>query len=237
MLVDTRDKVFLFDIDGVLTENQETISSLMHFKLEALARQHQVYFLTGNGYLKAVDIINGHLRNFSGVFCNNADELRSMRGKLIWTGDGVEPLPVRIEDTLRCILHDDEHYGNRIEWRNPRMLNFSRIGRFAPSEARLMHDASWRQDTIEFLAVGYPNVEVVAGGSISLDIYSKGADKSRACKYINEQGRKFIFMGDKTEPGGNDHCVKTFCIKNNENICLTSTGPTHTIEMIDEFLR
>lgn len=234
---DIRNKVFLLDIDGVLTENQAPLSDIMQQHLQQIARHFKVYFVTGNSYTKTVDILNGPIKDFHGVFCNNADELRTMRGKLVWTGDTVDPLPVQIEDTLRCLLTDDEHYGNRIEWRNPRMLNFSRIGRFAPGDVRKAHDASWRQDTIDFLKVGYPNVEAVAGGSISLDIYSKGADKSRACKYIKEQGHDFIFIGDKTSPGGNDHCVNTFCESSEKDLCLTTSGPTNTLEMIDLILK
>ena len=232
---DIANTVFLFDIDGTLNNSQDPITDEMQRYLQRLSRHFQVYFVTGNGYVKTVDILNGPMAHFSGVFINNADEMRTMRGKLMWHDTESTPLPVRIEETLRCLLgvKGVEHHGNRIEWRNPRMLNFSHIGRFASDDMRKAHDASWRHETIDFLKIGYPDVEVVAGGSISLDIYSRGADKSRACKYINGIGKNFIFIGDKTDEGGNDYPVKTYCDANKQNLCLKSFGTTHTMELID----
>lgn len=231
-------EVILLDIDGVINEPQQRITSCMQQKLHHLARHREVYFLTGNTYTKSIDILDGPISMYSGIFCLNADELRTMRGKLVWQDEETPSLPVKIEDSLRCLLSvkDNVHSGNRIEWRNPRMLNFSHIGRFASQDMRRAHDASWREETIEFLKIGYPMVEAVAGGSISIDIYSRGADKARACKYINAKGKNFIFIGDKTEPGGNDYPVKTYCESNNKNICLQSLGPNHTMEMIDVVL-
>ena len=234
---DIRDKVFLFDIDGVINEPQQPITEEMRSALLRLSRHFQIYFVTGNTYVKTVDILNGPIAHFSGVFCNNADELRTMRGKLIWRDTETPPVPVNIEDTLRVLLGNGvDHGGNRIEWRNPRMLNFSHIGRFASQDMRKAHDASWRHETIDFLKIGYPDVEAVAGGAISLDIYSRGADKARACKYLNDAGKRFIFLGDKTEPGGNDHCVKVYCDSRETNISLTVMSQKHTIEIIEAVL-
>lgn len=235
---DIRNTVFLFDIDGTLNKSQDLLSEEMQCRLQRLTRHFNVYFVTGNGYTKSIDMLGGSISHFSGIFVNNADELRTMRGKLMWGDTETPELPVKLEDTLRYLLGTagEQHAGNRIEWRNPRMLNFSYIGRFASKEMRKAHDASWRHETIDFLKIGYPNIEAVAGGSISLDIYSKGADKSRACKYINKLGKKFIFFGDKTEPGGNDYPVKKYCEENPENKCLQIMGQEHTMELIEAVL-
>lgn len=231
--------VFLFDIDGVLCESQQPVQEEMHNKLVRLARHNSVYFLTGNTYTKSIDLINNHVKDFSGVFCNSADELRSMRGKLIWQDKETRPLPLELEQTLQCMLslRGQKHYGNRVEWRNPRSINFSLIGRNASIEDRISHDPSWRPGAIEFLQMKYPEIECSIGGSISIDICSPGANKARAAKYINNLGKKFVFVGDKTHPGGNDFAVKEYCDVNVDNICLTSSGPIHTMEMIDGFLR
>lgn len=235
-----KNKAFLFDIDGTLNQSQESLSEETQRSLQRLTCHFPVYFVTGNGYVKSVDMLNGPMAHFSGVFVNNADELRTMRGKLMWQDTETKSLPVEIEETLRCLLNvngNKEHQGNRIEWRNPRMLNFSHIGRYAPPVMRKAHDASWRHETMDFLKIRYSGIEVVAGGSISLDIYSKGADKFRACKFINNMGKNFIYIGDKTEPGGNDYPVKKYCDASTDNICLTSLGTEHTMEMIEEVLK
>lgn len=226
--------IFLFDIDGTLNEAQQPVTSEMHGKLQCLARQYQIYFVTGNTYTKSVDILNGHIKEFYGIFCNNADELRTMRGKLQWQDLETQYLPDGLERTLRTIY--DCSAKNCIEWRNPRFLNFSKIGRFATKEERLNHDGAWREDAVKYIKFRYPEIEVSIGGSISIDIHSFGADKSRACKYINMLGRKFIFLGDRTHDGGNDYSVKKYCDEHPENICLTSNGTIHTMELIDKFL-
>lgn len=234
----TRDTVFLFDIDGVLCKSQEKISGQMHSKLSQVARQHQVYFVTGNAYTKSVDLINGPIKDFCGVFCNSADELRTMRGKLVWQDAETQPIPPELEHTLYDMLtrRGYKHFGNRIEWRNPRSINFSVIGRNASMEERAVHDPSWRPEAAEFIESIYPNLEVSIGGSISLDICTRGANKSRACKYITGQGKNFIFFGDKTDIGGNDFPVKKFCEEYDKNLCLTMFGPEHTMNTLDSLL-
>lgn len=230
--------VFLFDIDGTLNEAQQPVPPEVQQKLQSLARHWHVYFVTGNSYIKSVDLINGHQAMYAGIFCNNADELRSMRGKLIWQDTETPPLPPNIDNQLMTMLvASQKHYGNRMEWRSPRMINYSEIGRFAPFCERVKHDASWRQSAIRFLSEKYPEIEVCAGGAVSIDIHSKGADKSRACKYFNDRGKKIIFVGDKTDVGGNDYKVKEYVLAHPDNLCLPTTGVANTLEILDGLLR
>ena len=231
---DTANTVFLMDIDGTLNEPQQPITPEMHGKLQRLARHHQVYFVTGNNYTRSIDMLNGHIKEFMGIFCSNADELRTMRGKLMWHDTETPPLPDGVECSIRIIY--DCSAKNCIEWRNPRFLNFSKIGRYASHEERIAHDASWRTDAVGYLKFRFPEIETAIGGSVSVDVYSHGADKARACKYINAQGKNFVFIGDKTDIGGNDWPVKEYCIKHSENICLKSNGTLTTLKMLDEFL-
>lgn len=128
---------------------------------------------------------------------------------------------------------------NRIEWRSPRFVNFAPVGRYATKEQRAAYDMSWRDDTAEILARLYPEADVFKGGSVSIDICSKGADKSRAGivlgKMWNEQ---IVFVGDKTSKGGNDYPLCQW-IENDgksHDCWLTSTGVQNTIEIVDEIL-
>lgn len=204
--------------------------------LERLSLHALIFIVTGNSFAKSIDLLNGSF--FDGIFCNNADEMRTSRGKLLWTEGGIQPLPPKIENTLQMILGTDSvHYGNRIEWRTPRMINFSKCGRFASSGQRAECDVSWREDTVSLLNMLYPEASAVIGGSVSIDIFSKGADKSRAGSYLNNfTGREFVFIGDKTSPGGNDYPLVEYCVARPQNIALTSTGPDHTLLMIDKIL-
>lgn len=117
------------------------------------------------------------------------------------------------------------------------MINFSHIGRYAPKESRDAHDSSWRDDHIRAIKALYPDVVVEKGGQISLDIHSAGADKSRAAKYINETLRKdFVFLGDRTEEGGNDYPVKKYCDECPKNVCLQVNSIEDTFAIIDALL-
>ena len=107
----------LLDIDGVLNESQQPISPDMHSKIQRLARHYPVYFVTGNTYTKSVDILNGHIKEFMGIFINTSDELRTMRGKLVWKDTETPPLPATLESTLRFLW--DCSARNCIEWRSP----------------------------------------------------------------------------------------------------------------------
>lgn len=216
-----RSYVLLLDIDGVLTENQQPISDKVRSILGCI--QMPVYFVTGNNFTKSIDILGWH--SFSGIFCNNGDELRDRYGYLEWVDNFTKPLPK---------LNLENHTNNCIEWRSPRMVNYSKIGRYATPEERLDHDASWRDEFIAGILAAHKDIEAVKGGSVSVDIYSKGADKSRAAKYINGCNRKFIFIGDKTNPGGNDYPIVEYCSTHKENIALTTTGVHNTIELIEK---
>lgn len=236
------DTVALLDIDGVLNEPQQPVTFCMQQKLQQLARHKEVYFVTGNTYTKSVDLLNGPIGMYSGIFCLNADELRTMRGKLIWQDEVTEPLTGYLQQYLNNYFSgDDWCWNNNIEWRSPRFVNFSQLGRYCTQDDRDCHEHSWREDFIavarEWALRGQHAIpEFSIGGQVSIDIYSKGADKSRAAKWINNTGRNFVFIGDKTAPDGNDHCVKLYCDNSSQNKCLTSSGPLHTMEMLDNLI-
>lgn len=224
------------DIDGVLTENQMPISGKIFYILNRAMFHYHVYLVTGNSFLKARDILLN--APFCGIFSNSGHDLRDHCGKLIWTDSDVEPLPCGIEEDIRDHLSGFHPQNNHIEWRTPSFVNVSTIGRFATPQQRLEHSASWRDSFIEKIKSSY-DVDAVKGGAVSVDIYSRGADKARAARYVNYVlDCDFIFIGDKTSPGGNDYPIVSYCEKNKKysNNVLTTTGIENTIEMIEEFL-
>lgn len=223
--------VLLLDIDGVVCEPQQSATDEMHQAIFKTGMS--VYFVTGNTYTRAVDLAGG-----GKIFCNNADELRSM-GNLLWQDDITPPLPQGLDYWLLPSREEDWLPGNCfIEWRSPRFVNYSRIGRFASKNERDSHDVSWRESFINYtknplMECVFGSCEAVIGGQVSVDIYSKGADKSRAGKWLNDNGYTFTFIGDKTSPGGNDYPLVEYCQKHPENKVITSTGPQHTIEILN----
>ena len=233
-MADTR-KVFLLDIDGVLNEPQQPVAQDMKMFLESLARRHRVYFVTGNSFVKSIDILGLDFRSpgFGGIFCNNADELRSVTGRLIWRDEVTPPLPQITVSMERAPMN---RCNNSIEWRSPRFVNVSEVGRYASKEERSVASSAWMDDFIFYLKhdLGdeFCSIEIAKGGKVSLDIYSKGADKSRAGQWLVDHGYQFTFIGDKTAPGGNDYPLIKFC-ETTLNVGLTTTGPAHTMELIE----
>lgn len=207
-------KVVLLDIDGVVCNPQEPISDEMRKAIE----EHIVYFVTGNSYTRAVDLVGNYP-----IFCNMADELR-LDGKLLWRDIVTPPLPY--------IEFGRPPANCSIDWRSPKFVNYSQVGRYATSEERLAHDNSWRSQFITYIKIFHEGVEAVLGGEVSVDIYSKGADKSRAGLWLNEQGYTFTFIGDRTDYGGNDYPLVEYCEANPQNRWFKSNSPNHTIELL-----
>ena len=138
-----------------------------------------------------------------------------VRDKLVYQ---VSFLPSRkLLTDLELYLEQESKYpvrtGNHIEVR-PGMINFSVVGRDATQEQRKAYN-QWdeyrkeREDIVEYVTQAYPHLEASVGGSISVDIYPIGNDKSQAIKYLYTESpdANFIFVGDRTEPGGNDYAL------------------------------
>jgi len=225
--------VLVLDIDGVVCESQEPIRPEMLSKIVKASFKMPVYFCTGNTFTKSMDMLEWH--GMAGIFCLNGHELRDGHGYKLWEDVEADPLPRTITSDIVCRI-DKPLENNSIEWRTPSFVNFCPVGRFATIEQRNAHDASWRSGFIEVMKTLYPNIELSAGGKVSVDICSNGANKSRAAKYLNDSGYNFIYIGDKTAPGGNDYPIVEYVKHNDKNLVLTSTGTSHTMSLMDEVL-
>ena len=94
------------------------------------------------------------------------------------------------------------------------MLNFSIVGRNCSLQQRkdyFEYDNLTKEREIITNAIKekFPNLDAVLGGQISIDIYPKGMDKSQIIDVIKQerliQPDEYIFIGDRTEKGGNDY--------------------------------
>lgn len=236
---------YLFDIDGVLTTHQRIITQDMTRLIEEFQKyirekyQSTLYFVTGNDFVKSKDIL-GELKDYK-IFCNNADELRDHQGYIIWREPHIPPLTWHVEDHLITLLrsYKGKRYGQHIVWRTPRFINFSLIGRMCPAKAREKYDKQKSLDRIaKTLENTFRNIKAVRGGQISIDIYSAGADKSRAGDYLNQVEGAFTFIGDKTQEGGNDYPLAQYCKYSDAHdaTCITTSGPSETMDLIKGFM-
>jgi hydroxymethylpyrimidine pyrophosphatase-like HAD family hydrolase len=224
---------WLFDIDGVLCEPQQPMNQKMADALRALWLKGGLYFVTGNNYVKAIDLL-GDIISLGSVFSNNADELRGYNGQLEWQDTETLHLPEVMNAHLYHWVRETHSNNNSVEWRSPRFVNFCPIGRYATQIQREDCNMSWRQDFIKSTRAEFlpQMVQAVIGGQTSVDVYSYGADKSRAGKWLNDNGYTFTFIGDKTDPGGNDYPLVKYCEEHPENRWFKTSGPAQTLEII-----
>ena len=102
-------------------------------------------------------------------------------------------LTSKLKNTLEVVLMSNQYphrYGNHIEDRGS-MVNFSIVGRNCTQEQRdeffkWDEEKGERKKISTFLKHKFKDLDAVLGGQISIDIYSKGMDKSQIFKHIEE---------------------------------------------------
>ena len=84
----------------------------------------------------------------------------------------------------------------------------------------------------------FPALDAVLGGQISIDIYPKGNDKSQILKHIQdkEQIAEYIFIGDRTEEGGNDYPLAQLMEKTENCKYYQTKGWEHTKEILESLI-
>ena len=105
----------------------------------------------------------------------------------------------------------------------PGMLNFSVLGRNCPFSERARYN-EWdnihreRETIVKEVNEKFPEYEASSGGKISIDIVTKGGGKEQIAQKIRESypNDKIIFIGDRTEKGGNDYALAE-ALRNMEN--------------------
>ena len=209
--------IYLFDVDGTLTPPRQSMDEdfVEEFLEWIVDGDRTVCLVTGSDMDKIRDQIpEDVLHACKGTFACMANQYWE-RNKLVYQ---VSFLPSKkLLNDLQLYLElgstYDSRTGNHIETR-PGMINFSVVGRDATRKQREAYN-EWdkhrgeRKDIVEYVTTKYPFLEASIGGSISVDIYPIGNDKSQAIKYLNfeDNTAEFVFVGDRTEPGGNDHAL------------------------------
>ena len=103
------------------------------------------------------------------------------------------------------------------------MLNFSVLGRNCPFTERAKYN-EWdnehheREAVVKEINDNFPDYEASVGGKISVDIVTKGCSKGQIAHKVREMypNHKIIFLGDRTEKGGNDYTLAE-ALRNMEN--------------------
>ena len=215
-------KVYMFDVDGTLTPSRLKMTKEFKEFFEQWALKNTFYLVTGSDLPKLQEQMNGMEIHSDGIFtcCGNqfwqsdpvihpkhcdkiySNEFNPPNTLLTYLG-----LQIRLSETpVRA--------NNHIEDRGS-MVNFSTVGRNCTLKERQTY-FEWdnkvgeREKIAKEIMKGWLDLDAVIGGQISIDIYPKGNDKSQILKHIRDRNivtskDEYIFIGDRTEKGGNDY--------------------------------
>lgn len=227
------DHIYLFDVDGTLTEPRQLIDPAFGRFFERFCRAHPVYLVSGSDLPKLQEQLpRTIIASANGVFSCSAAELW-VDGKTIYQMD--HEFPKELIEALESFVELScypRRFGNHIEYRTG-MLNVSVIGRNAEKSDRQSYFAWDRQEEersefIRRFVETFSEYEASAGGEISIDIVPKGWNKSRALAVLKQDAPNGIitFFGDRTEPGGNDHPLAE---------ALRQDSPLHRVMSVENF--
>jgi len=107
---------------------------------------------------------------------------------------------------------DDKVKGARIEDRGSQ-VTYSALGQLAAAADKRAWDPTGarRHALRDAVADELPDLAVAAGGATSIDVTRRGVDKAYGLVQLQRRTGilldQMLFIGDRTEPGGNDHPV------------------------------
>ena len=200
--------IFLFDVDGTLTDPRKPIDSdFKEFMFRFMERHHCV-IVTGSDRPKTVEQIGLELTNtFQKVYHCSGNHVyvgNHEHHKNTWTL--TEEQYKFLEQELDRFNYP-EMTGSHIEQRTG-TANFSIVGRNADWDQRARY-AEWekynkaREQVALAFNERFDNVIAQVAGETSVDIFPVGCDKGQVLN--NYKDSQTIFFGDNCLPGGNDH--------------------------------
>lgn len=215
------DTVYIADMDGTLTPARLPMTAVFADFLESFVEQNTFYIISGSDLKKVQEQIPPQiLDKVSGIYCSMGNEF-FIKNELVYSKE-FSPSSVLLEDLEKYRQHTTypgKLFPNYIEKRRG-MVNFSILGRDCTLQARIDYK-SWddihheRRNIAEQLIKKYPEYDISLGGNISIDIVPHGFGKEQIASILREKypNKKIIFLGDRTERGGNDYSLAQAILK------------------------
>ena len=213
------EKIYIFDVDGTLTPSRLPMTKKFQKFFKEWVKTNKFYLVTGSNIEKLQEQMCFYDIEAEGIFtcCGNEfwkpdPHIVNISAELVY--DNKFKAPKSLIEYLEKRLKNSKYlkrFGNHIEDRGS-MVNFSIVGRDCSYEDRLDYfeydnKNKERKNIAKGINYGWPDLEAVIGGQISIDIYPKGNDKSQVLEHIEKlhPTGKIIFIGDGIENGGNDY--------------------------------
>ena len=220
-------KVYIFDVDGTLTPSRTKMTKTFYKYFKEWAYENDFFLVTGSDLPKTKEQVpRDILERAEGIFCCCGNEYYVPSS--FHSQPTTDPGPIFFEKCYSADFHPPKDLidyleselekssypkrcGNHIELRKG-MLNFSIVGRDCNLKDR-KDFYEWdkkftkRDRVAAEIVKRWPNLDASLGGEISVDIYPKGKDKAQVMKTIRHRfpRAQYIFVADKTYPGGNDY--------------------------------
>jgi hypothetical protein len=214
-------KVVIADVDDTICESCQRISSSMAEQIASMIKKGYTWaFISGTAPHHLKEMISSSLKEkhfllaTTGTACleilpNNVKEAYSYSLTHREKAEIMEAFEKLINkyDIKTMTTKEDQVQDRETQ------ITLSAIGRHAPSELKRKYDsdASKRKEWIKFLKkiLDENKYEITHGGTTSIDITRKGLDKAwgikKFAKHYNIDLNSIIFIGDQTQPGGNDY--------------------------------
>jgi phosphomannomutase len=230
------ENIYLFDVDGTLTDPRQPMTDEFSVVFWELVRSNPVYLVSGSDLEKIQEQIPEHiLAKCRGIFSSSANQF-DVGENLIYKNqfkaspEFIKFLEEQVENSSYKVKT-----GKHIEHR-PGMINFSIVGRNATQEQREEY-YKWdkrkqeRKRLAVLTMVKFPEIDVKIGGEISIDIYPTGFDKRQSVNYLRKKDsdKRICFFGDKTNPLGNDYSVVASLTDDDKVHCVTNYRQTKDI--------
>lgn len=218
-------KLVAFDLDDTLAPSKSPLPDAMRAALLALLEKRPVAIISGGQFgqfqsqviarLPESDLLDDlHLMPTNGTrYYTHADGEWQVVYAHMLSDEHRAACAVALEAEARALgLWEEESWGPKIEDRGSQ-VTFSALGQQAPVDAKKAWDPDGTKRARLRAAVQphVPDLDVHAGGSTSIDITGRGIDKAFGIRKLMEQlgleASDILFVGDRLEPGGNDHSV------------------------------
>ncbi len=235
-------KVIIADVDGTVCESCQPLSAEMSAEITRLIQNGFVFaFISGTKKDYLLGMITSRLNEkhyllpTTGTVCVGVDGQNQVElYKYILTAAEKEEILAALEKTtLKFNIKSLTTKEDQIQDRETQ-VTLSAIGRSAPQELKAKYDPNGqkRRTWIRHLQtlLDVQKYEINIAGTTSMDITRKGLDKGWGIiKFAQQQGiplSSIIFLGDKTEPGGNDYPATTVVD------FVTVRNPQETLEIL-----
>ncbi len=242
-------RVIITDVDETICETCHLITPEMAKTIDNLIRKGYTFaFISGTdqGYLQ--QMISSQLREkhfllaTTGTRCieikpDQNEPMKEVYNYQLTDSEkkeiiaALEKLITRFN--IQTLTTKDDQIQNR-----GTQITLSAIGRHAPLELKKAYDpdAQKRKEFILFLRniLDENKYEITYGGTTSIDITRKGLDKSWGIKRFAEHHKialqNILFLGDRTNPGGNDYAATKVVDY------ITVRNPLETLKVLKQFI-